>query len=68
MDSYSEPATAQQKRKIAQLCQALHIKEALEERPMTLGEAGILIRELSARVKVMRNTGIKLPRHHYNRY
>ena len=45
------PATAQQTRKIAQLCVALGIKEPVEEQQMSLGAAGELIRKLSAEVK-----------------
>jgi len=44
-------ATMRQKTKIAQLCMALGIREPLEEKPMTLGEAGRLIRELQADLK-----------------
>jgi len=40
-------ATLFQKKKIAQLCQARGIKEPVEEQPMTRGNAGRLIRELS---------------------
>lgn len=40
----SEPATPQQRRKIAQLCMALKIREPIEDKPMTKGEAGRLIR------------------------
>ena len=40
-----------QKKKIAQLCQAKGIKKPIEEQPMSQGEAGRLIRELSRGVK-----------------
>ena len=40
-------ATLFQKKKIAQLCQARGIKSPVEEQPMTRGNAGRLIRELS---------------------
>jgi len=45
------PATLFQRKKIAQLAQALNINEPLEELPMTIGSAGQLIRELVARLK-----------------
>ncbi len=44
-------ATLFQKKKIAQLCQAKGIKEPIEEQPMSQGEAGRLIRELSRGLK-----------------
>jgi len=44
-------ATLFQKKKIAQLCQANEIKEPIEEQPMSQGEAGRLIRELSRGLK-----------------
>ena len=50
------PATARQTRKIAQLCMALGIKEYVEERPMSLGAAGELVRKLSAEVKRRRKS------------
>ena len=43
-----EPPTPAQIRYIALLCQQLHIKEPLEERVKTRGEAGVLIRQLKA--------------------
>ena len=46
LDKLSEPATDKQRRVITTLCMARRIKEPLEEYPMTLGEAGRLIREL----------------------
>ena len=42
-----EPATPRQIRAVTKLCQGLKIKEPLEERPMTVGGAGRLIRELT---------------------
>jgi len=44
-------ATLFQKKKITQLCQAKGIKEPIEEQPMSQGEAGRLIRELSRGLK-----------------
>ena len=44
-------ATLFQKKKIAQLCQAKGIKDLIEEQPMSQGEAGRLIRELSRGLK-----------------
>jgi len=46
LGSYSDPATGRQLHTIACLCQALGIADPLEEQPMTIGEAGILIRRL----------------------
>jgi len=42
-----EPATARQKLIITRLCMKLKIKEPLEERAMTMAEAGQLVRRLS---------------------
>lgn len=42
------PSTFRQRRLIAILCAKLGLKEPLEERVMTFGEAGRLIRELEA--------------------
>ena len=47
-------ATPRQKRTIALLCMALGIKERLEERPMSKGEAGRLIRELQDQLVLKR--------------
>ena len=47
-------ATPRQKRTIALLCMALGIKEHLEERPMSKGEAGRLIRELQDQLALKR--------------
>jgi len=44
-----EPATARQRLIITRLCMKLKIKEPLEERAMTMAEAGRLIRELTRR-------------------
>ena len=48
-------ATARQKVIIARLCMALGIKEEVEQRLMSKGEAGRLIRELLARIKDKNN-------------
>ena len=45
----AEPATGRQKCILTRLCMARGITEPLEEQPMSIGEAGILIRELSKR-------------------
>lgn len=42
-----EPATGKQLRAVALLCLKHNIKEYLEDRPMTKGEAGRLIRHLT---------------------
>lgn len=47
-------ATGRSKTLIAQLCMALKIREPLEERPMTQGEAGKIIRQLGALVTAER--------------
>lgn len=47
-------ATGVQKVRITQLCMALHIKDALEEIPMTKGEAGRLVRELATQLAARR--------------
>ena len=46
MSKMNEPATGHQLHTITLLCMANKIKEPLEEKPMTKGEAGILIRRL----------------------
>jgi len=46
-----EPATGRQKLLITRLCMKLKIKEPLEERTMTMAEAGRLIRDLGKRIK-----------------
>lgn len=46
-----EPATARQRWLITRLCMKLKIKEPLEEKVMTMAEAGRLIRELARRKK-----------------
>ena len=46
-DRFSEPATDRQRLVITRLCMKRRICEPLEEYPMTLGEAGRLIRELT---------------------
>lgn len=46
-----EPATARQKLIIARLCMALGVKDEMEQQPMTIGEAGRLIRELERRLR-----------------
>lgn len=60
MSLRDEPATPSQVRAITHLCAGLGIKEALEEKKMTRGEAGMLVRELSTKMKVVRKTGKKL--------
>lgn len=50
-ERYFMPATPRQRRYIAQLCMKLGIKEHLEDKPGTLGEAGRLISELKGRVR-----------------
>jgi len=52
-----EPPTPAQLRYIAILCQKLSIKEPLEERVRTRGEAGRLIRELEAEAKYRKRSG-----------
>lgn len=44
-------ATPKQKMVIARLLMALHNHSHLEQQPMTKGEAGRLIRELSSQIK-----------------
>ena len=44
-------ATGPQKHKITTLSMALGLKEPTEEKPMTFGEAGRLIRDLYARLQ-----------------
>ena len=56
MSEDENDATLFQRKKIAQLCQRLKIKEPLEEGILSSGNAGRLIRELTSRI-----TGIKLP-------
>jgi len=46
MNGRNEPATGHQLHTIACLSQSLGIKEQIEETPMTLGEAGLIIRRL----------------------
>ena len=46
---FAEPATGRQKCILTRLCMARGIKDPLEEQPMSIGEAGMLIRELSKR-------------------
>jgi len=43
---YDEPATGKQLHHIAQLCMACGIREPVEEQPLTVGEAGVIIRRL----------------------
>lgn len=47
-------ATARQKIVIARLCMALRITDPVEERPMSKGEAGLLIRGMLTEVKARR--------------
>lgn len=44
-------ATSTQIRTIAKLCSILRVKEPLEERSMTSGEAGLIIRQLSQKIQ-----------------
>jgi len=55
---YSTPATGRQLHTIACLCQARGITDPVEEQPMTIGEAGILIRRLQGEklIKTGNNT------------
>jgi len=48
------PASPEQKKKIAQLCMALKIREPMEENKMTSGEAGRLIRKMLEELKARR--------------
>jgi hypothetical protein len=45
----AEPATGRQKCILTRLCMARGIEDPLEEQSMSIGEAGMLIRELSTR-------------------
>ena len=45
------PATGSQVKLIARLCTILKIKEPLEEKPMSMAEAGKLINKLIRQVK-----------------
>ena len=45
------PATENQVRLIARLCTILRIKDPLEEKPMSMAEAGKLINKLIRQVK-----------------
>ena len=54
-----EPATGLQLHTIAALCQRHHISYPEEERKMTKGEAGIMIRELLKR-RVPRGQSLKV--------
>lgn len=47
-------ATPRQKQAIASLCRALGIKDEVEQRPMTSGAAGKLVRELTNQMKANR--------------
>ena len=49
-------ASAKQKILITRLCMKLKIREPVEERPMSVGEAGVLIRELLAKIKLGGNS------------
>lgn len=54
MTAQDLPPTAAQCLAIVRLCFALNIKERLEDKVKSRGEAGILIRDLSARVRANR--------------
>ena len=49
--AFDNPASARQRLLIARLCMKLKIREPVEERPMSVGEAGVLIRELLGRIR-----------------
>lgn len=48
------PATGHQLFTIAKLCSALHIKEEYEQNPMTMAQAGELIRTLQNKINKKR--------------
>lgn len=52
----STDATPRQKIKIAQLCVALKIREPIEEKPMSKGQAGLMIRKLLEEVNYAKQT------------
>ena len=54
-----EPATAEQRRKIAQLSQALDIKAPIEEGIMSMAQAGRQIRHLADQLKLRRVRDLK---------
>lgn len=54
---YDDPATPRQRRLIAILCQERGIKEPVEERQMTFGEAGLLIKRLRMMPKIKKQHG-----------
>lgn len=54
MPSPPMDATARQKLFITRLCMALGITEPLEEKPMTMGQAGELIRRLQDELRAQR--------------
>ena len=56
MDS---PATGRQLSMIAKLCSILHIRELVEESPMTVGQAGRLIRIMSIKIRSMKDAKAK---------
>jgi len=55
-------ATGKQKVAITKLSAALGIKEPIEETPMTSGDAGRLVRELYAKLRVRRRSARSLHR------
>lgn len=53
----AEYATSAQIRAITKLCSVLRIREPLEERQMTSGEAGLMIRQLSQKIQSNKRKG-----------
>lgn len=60
MGVYAYDATGRQKILIAQLCMALKIREPIEERPMSYGVAGELIRNMCYHIKMEREGGVSM--------
>ena len=52
MTGYDVPATGHQLHTIAILCMSAGIHEPIEDQPMTVGEAGIMIRRLSSERRI----------------
>lgn len=53
----ARPATAIQLSTITRMAMALRIKSPIEEKPMSMAEAGRIIRELEAELKAKRRKG-----------
>ena len=49
-----EPASPKQRVVISRLCMALRVKEPLEDGPISIGEAGRLIREMGEELTLRR--------------